>query len=178
MAKKERGDVRKRFEWEEPRAIPEKIIRKRFDYPAGKIDLAFCESKLWWWRPLSACLKKEKIKKGDYLVHKKDAAFFPSSVFSMLQQHHDAGEMHSLLHLWRSEEIGARLGHLDEIGPYFLRLPTNNASATNPTSRTIAQSVLMAEGEPAPKQPQSTESPRIKAWPKASAKTMLNAAAR
>lgn len=113
-------DVRKKADWQEPRAIPERQLREAFNYRVGKIDKNFCENKLWWWRALLKCLDGDFKKTGNYLVSKDRMGFFSPVVFETLQAHADAGEMHSLLHLWRVTEIGERIEELvldDFLGP-------------------------------------------------------------
>ena len=142
-------DPRKKSDWKEPCAIPERRIRKAFDFPVGKIDLKFCENKLWWWHSLLACLDEDFKETGNYLVPKHRRAAFPANVFETMQEHHDAGEMHSLLQTWRVEEISARVEELAEDADwpaftrktdYYLAVAAHRKATLGPISINLASS--------------------------------------
>lgn len=107
-----RNDVKRGRQEQQPKPLLIAKIRRAFGIPVTTVDEAFCLNVLWWWRPLFNALDPDFRRTGRYCVPKERHGFFPAHVFETLQSHHDAGEMHSLLHLWRVTEVGERIAEL------------------------------------------------------------------
>jgi hypothetical protein len=70
-----------------------------------RVDAAFFEQVIWWWRPLGKILEKQTPFEA---VEARHVAFFPPKVWRTLQFSYLTGNIRALVNLWLGEEIAAR----------------------------------------------------------------------